>query len=121
MANGIRGARDGTERATPGEGLVVECGEAGAPGIPLGEFGQEGAEVAGLYFIEARVERADAAGLIVAAAAVAQEAKLLRDGTGIREHGATISQARQILGGIETVRHRAGEAREGAAAQLRSV
>src|ERR1017187_5509884 len=103
MANGIRGARDRTDRVTPGKGLVVQRGEAGSPGIPPGEFGEEGAEVAGLHFIEARVERADAAGLIVAAAAVAEEAKFLCDGTRIREHGATISQARQVLGGIKTV------------------
>lgn len=41
MANGIRGARDGTERLTPGKGLIVERGEAGAPDIPLAEFRQE--------------------------------------------------------------------------------
>src|ERR1035438_5164737 len=58
---------------------------------------------------------------MVAPAAVAQEAKPLCDGTRIREHGAAVSQARQVLGGIETVRHRAGEAREGSAVRLRSV
>ena len=121
MANGIPGARDRMDRVAPGKGLVVQRGEAGTPGIPLGEFGQERAQVAGLHFVEARVERADAAGLIAPAAAIAQEAKLLCDGARVREHGAAISQARQVLGGIETVCHRLGEAREGAAMRLRSM
>src|SRR5271157_1146468 len=121
MANGIRGAGDRTERLAPGKRLVVECSEAGAPDIPPGKFGQEGAQVAGLHFVEARVERADAAGVTVATAAVAQEAKPLCDGMRIREHGAAIAQARQVLGGIETVCHRPREAREGVAVRLRSM
>ena len=62
----------------PGEGFIVETRQAYAVGIPIGQSGEKRAQVAGLHFIEARIEGANPAHLAVVPAAVAQVTQSFR-------------------------------------------
>ena len=98
--------RGGGQQWTPGmslQGLAIAGGKVLAVLIGLVEEGEQGAQVAGVEFVQAGVHGWDGGDLTAAAASIAEEAEALGGGGRVGEDGSAVAEAAEVFGGVEAV------------------
>lgn len=104
VVDALCGALNQGDPGAIAEEFVIEGGDAGAGGVPAGEAFEEGAEVAGLDFVEAGVDPGGVGDHSAGeSAAIAGETEAGGGAGGADRDSAAIAEGAQVFRGVETV------------------